>query len=78
MICISSKQAYQWEISFNQDISKLGQEFNFSKKTTIQWQPVLTFGNSPMMKTSHNEDLGLILNEKLTIKERLKENIKSP
>ena len=50
------------------DPNKL-EEVIFSRETLIQSHPVLTFDNSPAMKTTHHEHLGLILNEKLNFKE---------
>ena len=40
---ISSKWAYRRKISFNQDISKVDREFNFSRETTIVnfWEQTL-------------------------------------
>ena len=36
---------------------------------------VLTFDNSPVIKTTHHKDLGLFLDEKLNFKEHLKEKM---
>ena len=65
-LCIISNWAYQWKMSFNPDRSKQAQEIIFSRKTSIQSHPVLTFDNSPV---------GLILDEKLNFKEHLKEKM---
>ena len=62
-------------MSFNPDRSKQAQEVIFSRKTSIQTDPVLTFDNSPVVKTTHHKHLGLILDEKLDFKEHLKENM---
>ena len=72
---IISNWAYQWKISFKPDRSKQAEEVAFSRKTSIQVHPVLTFDNSPVMKTTHHEHLGLILDEKLNFKEHLKEKM---
>ena len=67
--------AYQWKMSFNPDRPKQAQEVIFSRKTSIQSHPVLTFDNSPVIKTSHHKHLGLILDEKLNFKDHLKEKM---
>ena len=72
---IISNWAYQWKIAFKPDRSKQAEEVAFSRKTSIQVHPVLTFDNSPVMKTTHHEHLGLILDEKLNFKEHLKDKM---
>ena len=62
-------------MSFNPDRSKQAQEVIFSRKTSIQSHPVLTFDNCPVIKTTHHKHLGLILDEKLNFKEHLKEKM---
>ena len=74
-LCITSNLAYQWKMSFNPDRSKQAQEVIFSRKTSIQSQPVLTFDNSLVIKIMHHRHLGLILDEKLNFKEHLKEKM---
>ena len=54
------------------DISKQAQEVIFSRKTTIESDAVLTFWKSPLIKTSLQKHLGLILNEILNLTEHLK------
>ena len=71
-LCIISNWAYQWKMSFNPDRSKQAKEVIFSRKTSIQSHPVLTFDKSPVIKTTHHRHLGLILDEKLHFKEHLK------
>ena len=67
--------AYQWKMSFNPDRSKQAQEVIFSRKTSIQSHPVLTFGNNPVTKTTHHKHLGLMLDEKLNFKKHLKKKM---
>ena len=62
-------------MSFKTDISKQDQEVIFSRKTSIQSHPVLTFDNTPVIRTMHHKHLGLILDEKLNFKEHLKEKM---
>ena len=62
-------------MSFNPDRSKQAEAVIFSRKTSIQLHPVLTFDNSPVIKTTHHKHLGLILDEKLNFKEHLKEKM---
>ena len=68
---VLSNWAYQWKTSSNPGRSKKAQEFIFSRKTLIQSHPVLTFDNSPVIKTMHHKHLGIILDEKLTFKGHL-------
>ena len=74
-LCVISNWAYQWKLSFNPDRSKQAQEVIFSRKTSIQSHPVLTFDSSPVTKTTHHKHQGLILDEKLNFKEHLKEKM---
>ena len=60
---------------FNTERSKRAQEVIFSRKTSFQWHPILTFDCSPVIKTTHHKHLGLILDEKLNFKEHLKEKM---
>ena len=72
---ILSNWSYQWKMSFNLDRSKQAEEVIFSRKTSIQLHLVLTFDNSPVIKTTHHKYLGLILDEKLNFKEHFKEKM---
>ena len=74
-VFIISNWAYEWKMSFNPDRSKQAEEVIFSRKTSIQSHPVLTFDYSSVIKTTHHKHLGLILDEKLNFKEHLKEKI---
>ena len=74
-LCITSNWTWQWKMPFNPDRSKQAQEVIFSRKTSIQSHPVLTFDNCPVIKTTHHKHLGLILDEKLNFKEHLKEKM---
>ena len=60
---------------FNPDRSKQAQKVIFSRKTSVQSHPVLTFDSSPVIKTTHHKHLGFILDEKLNFKEHLKEKM---
>ena len=72
-LCIISNWAYQWKMSFNPDRSKQAQEVIFSRKRSIQPHPVLTFDNSPVIKTTHQKHF--ILDEKNS-KEKMSEAYK--
>ena len=74
-LCVISNWAYQWKMCFNPDRSKQPQEVIFSRKTSIQSHPILTFDNSPVTKSTHHKHLGLILDEKPNFKEHLKEKM---
>ena len=60
---------------FYSDRSNQAWEVIFWRKTSIHSHPVLTFDNSPVIKTTHHKQLGLILDGKLNFKEHLKEKI---
>ena len=62
-------------MSFNPDRSNQAEEVIFSRKTSNQSHRVLTFDNSPVIKTPHYKHLGLILDEKLSFKEYFKEKM---
>ena len=72
---LSNDICIQWKMSFNPDRSKQSQEVIFWRKTSIQSRPVLTFDNTPVLKTTHHKHLGSILNEKINFKEHLKEKM---
>ena len=72
-LCIISNWANQWKMSFNPDRSKQAQEVIFSRKRSIQPHPVLTFDNSPVIKTTHQKHF--ILDEK-NLKEKMSEAYK--
>ena len=74
-LCVISNWAYQWKMSFNPDRSKQAQEVIFSRKTSNQSHPVLTFDNIPVNKTTLHKHLGLILDEKLNFEEHLKDKM---
>ena len=61
-LCIISNWAYQCKMSFNPDRSRQVQEVIFSRKTSIQLHPILTFDNSPVIKITHHKHLGLMKN----------------
>ena len=52
------------------DPSKLAKWFS-QEKISIQLHSILTFDNSPVIKTTHQKHLGLILDEKINFKEQL-------
>ena len=68
-----NKWAFQWKMSFNPDITKQAQEVLFSRKTSKTIHPDLTFNNSVVQKASSQKHLGLILDQKLTFNQHLKE-----
>ena len=62
-------------MSFHPNRSKQAQRAIFSKKTSIQSHPVLTFGKIPVIETTHQKHLRLILDGKLSFKERFNERM---
>ena len=70
-----SKWAHKWKMSFNPDPSKQAQEVIFSRKTKKEVHPTLYFNNLPVQKTPIQKHLGLILDEKLSFNQHLKEKL---
>ena len=61
---------YQWEMSFNPDVSKQAQEVIFSRKKNFSY-PVAFFNNLPINRKSTQKHLGLWLDEKLIFSEHI-------
>ena len=70
-----SDWAYQWEISFNLDLSKQAQEVIFSCKSSRVDHQTVTFNNSSVAQTSCQKHLCLYLDEKLNFSHHIKEKI---
>ena len=63
--------AFQWEMSFNLDLSKQAQEVIFSRKSKRPTHPPFVFNNNNVSQTFSQKRLGFILNFKLTFEEHL-------
>ena len=70
-----SKWAFQWKMSFNPDITKQAQEVIFSRKSNKSFHPDLFFNNSVVQRTSAQKHLGILLDEKLSFNQHLKDKI---
>ena len=66
-----SSWAYKWKMLFNPDPKKPAQEVLFSRKTRIENHPTISLNNIPVERTAFQEDLGLILDEKLNFKQHV-------
>ena len=68
-----SKWAWKWKMSFNPDPTKQAQEIIFSRRFRKENHPNLIFNNNSVYRANSQKHLGLILDEKLTFNEHLKE-----
>ena len=66
--------ANKWKMSFNPDPSKQAQEVIFSRKINKVYHPPLLFNNSTIQQISQKH-LGIHLDEELTFKHHINENI---
>lgn len=67
--------ADQWKMSFNPDITKQTQEVIFSRKNVKGGHPNLVFNNCNVQKVTSQKHLGIILDEKLSFNEHLKDKL---
>ena len=69
--------AYQWKMKFNPDITKQAIEVVFSCKyaKTKPIHPPLTFNNIPVARRASTKHLGIILDDRLSFAEHIKEAI---
>ena len=70
-----SKWAYQWNMSFNPNVSKQAQEARFSHKSHKLAHPPAFFNNVPVKRCSIQKHLGFHLDEKLNFNHHVKEKI---
>ena len=70
-----SDWVYQWQMSFNPDLSKQAQEVMFLWKASRADHPVVSFNNSPVARTPYQKYLGLYLDEILNFSHRIKKKI---
>ena len=66
-----SKWVYQWKMLFKPDPKKPAQEVLFSRKKQLQNHPNITLNNIQVERSVHQKHLGLILDEKLNLKNML-------
>ena len=72
-----SDWAYKWKMSFNPDSTKQAQEVIFSRKLKKPLHPSIKFNNVSVQNASLQKHLGLILDEKLNFKSRLREKFQN-
>ena len=64
-----SKWAYNWEMLFNPDPNKPVQEVLFPRKNKVQVHPTINLNNIQVERTSYQKHLGILLDEKLNLKQ---------
>ena len=74
-LAIIQNWAFQWKMSFNPDPTKQAKEVIFSTKLSREQHPPLTFNDHHIIASSSHKHLGLILDEKLSFAEHVKEAI---
>ena len=67
--------AFQWKMKFNPDITKQAIEVIFSSKYKKESHPPLNFNDIPVARKSSTKHLGVILDERLSFREHVKEAI---
>ena len=72
---VISDWAYQWKMKFNPDITKQAIEVIFSTKYKKANHPLLDFNDIPVARKDSTKHLGVVLDEKLTFREHIKEAI---
>jgi hypothetical protein len=72
---IITEWAYQWKMKFNPDITKQAIEVIFSSKYKKEIHPPLSFNGIPVARESSTKHLGVVLDERLSFKEHVKEAI---
>ena len=70
-----NKQAHQWKMSFNLDLSKMAKEDLFSRKKIERFHHNLTFIGKSVHSSPFQKHLGLVLDSKLNFVKHLKEKI---
>ena len=63
---------FQWEMSFNLDLSKQAQESSFTCKVKKVIHPSSFFNNKPVQQVSSPKHLGLTLGTSLTFDEHIR------
>ena len=66
-----SKWAFNWKMLLNPDPYKPGQEVLFSRKDKVQVHPTINLSNTPVEINSYQIHLGILLDEKLNLKQQI-------
>ena len=72
---VISQWAYQWKMFFNSDPKKIGHEVVFSGKNNEESHPSVFYDNIEVSRTDSQKHLGLVLDNKLTFKKRIKDRL---
>ena len=70
-LLLISKWAFNWKMLFNPDPNKPAQEVVFSKKKKVESHPTISLNNIQVQRSSYQNHLGLILDEKLNFKQHI-------
>ena len=68
---VISNCAFQWKMEFNPDPNKQAQEVYFSKNSNNQNLLPLTFNNTKVATCATHEQLGLLLDKRLSFNENI-------
>ena len=68
-LLLISKWAYNWEMLFNPDPNKPVQEVLFPRKNKVQVHPTINLNNIQVERTSYQKHLGILLDEKVNLKQ---------
>ena len=68
-LMVISDWFFQWKMRFHLDPSKQAQEIKFSRKKMKSFHPSVYFNNIPVSSTSMHKHLGMLLDDKLCIKQ---------
>ena len=66
-----SKWAYNWKMLFNPDPDKPAQEVLFWRKNKVQVHPTINLSNIQVERASYQKHLGILIDEKLNLKQRI-------
>ena len=73
---LTRRWAYQWKMEFNPDPTKQATEVLFSCKRSKHDHTPLIFNGSPVLRTTEQKHLGLIVTPTLSFHKHLHEKIK--
>ena len=74
-LCLISRWAHQWKMSFNPDPTKQAEELLFSNKLSRPSHPPLYFNGIEVKNVSEHKHLGLVLDSKLSFTTHINEKI---
>ena len=74
-LSVISQWTYQWEILFNPDPKKPAHEVIFSRNKNEETHPSVFYDNGEVSRTDSQKHLGLVLDNKLTFKNHIKDKL---